>query len=278
MRRLLGIFVVLVVLRRLLGIFVVLVALTGCGESGVLDFFESGFADGEDDDDEDDGDEGDNGDNGDNGDLTEAALAGEWDIDRDTSTTVLIGTWRVVTPVDDTFLAVVSLPNPETVTQLEISETTLVFSDNTGATLKEFDFEIVTANEIRLISETPIHTIRASLSDSERLTLTDNDGTNERRAVFEIDEDETLVITEYTLNITSNEFTSRITRSDGNSETPEPIITGTFTIAGNSTIQLTEGSNATINVEATLSNDNNTLTLEFPDDDLYHRGKAVFKQ
>ena len=87
--------------RRLLGIFAVLVVLTGCGESGVLDFFESGFADG----DADNDDDGNDGNDGENGELTaRGALAGDWSIDRETlDVPSLIGTWDVSGTVDADF-------------------------------------------------------------------------------------------------------------------------------------------------------------------------------
>jgi hypothetical protein len=255
----------------LLGLFAVLVVVMGCVDLGVKDFFESGFADDEtdnDDTDNDDTDDDDTDDDNNNGDLTVETLAGEWSLDRDASTVVLIGTWDAPATVDANFLAGV-LQSPEDIDQLEISETEFVFRDeNDDEILPTFNFEIRDANQIRLISGTTSRDITFGLSsDGTGLTLTDGSS----QVVFE--SAETRVIATYILQITApNQFYTTLTFNNGNPET----ITETLSIVDDDTIQLTEGSNPPIEVQVTLSNNDDTLKLVFPTDDRHDRGTAVF--
>jgi hypothetical protein len=266
---------------RWLGILVVVGLVFGCADmwKDTADFFDSGFAD---DDDDDDGDDG-----GDTGELTLENLDGSWTLDLDDADTTmdeqlsntvsdntLLGSWDKDNASESDFL----LENFSQVTELTITTASPKhFTFSTASTTIDFTWEFTGTGEIRL---TPTGggtsaDIQAQLRDNgDTLTLIDAE---DDRAVFTFQNaTQTVVSGRFEVNVEEETCTTTMT-IDFRTPTTNPntlTIAETCTVVDANTLQLTEGGDS-VNVGATLSNNEDTLTLNFPADDPQNRGPAV---
>ena len=262
---------------RWLGILAVVGLVLGCSDMwrDTADFFDSGFADDDDDDDDDDGD------GGDTGELTLENLDGQWTLDVDNEDTTiannisdntLLGSWEKDTSEPE-FLSPL-IENFNLVTTLTITTTSPKnFTFSTGSTTFIFTWD-ATDTSIRLTptegSGSP-EVVQAELEENgTRLTLTDDEN---RTAVFNFQDDRAAV--------ESGSF-----EVDAEQETCTTIINFRTTTANPSNTLRVEDESCTVvdadtlqlssvEVGATLSSDENTLTLNFPADDPNDRGPSV---
>jgi hypothetical protein len=260
---------------RWLGILVVLGLVCGCTDMwrDTADFFDSGFADDDDDDDDDDGD------GGDTGELTLENLNGSWELDVDNEDTTisnnisnntLLGSWEKDTSEPE-FLSPL-IGNFTSVTTLTIRTTPQDFTFSGGSDPFVFTWVVATDTTIRLTpTEGNPEVVQAKLEENgTKLTLTDDEN---RTAVFNFPDDVAAV--------TSGSF-----EVDADQETCTTIINFRTTTANPSNTLRVEDESCTVvdadtlqlssvEVRATLSSDENTLTLNFPADDPNDRGPSV---
>jgi hypothetical protein len=265
---------------RWLGILVVVSLVFGCADmwKDTADFFESGFADDDDDDDDDDG--------GDTGELTLENLDGSWTLaleDEDTtldeqlsntvSDNTLLGSWDKDETSESDFL----IENFTPVTELTITTASPKhFTFSTASTTIDFTWEFTETGEIRL---TPTGggasaDIQAELTDNgNTLTLIDAE---DDRAVFTFQgATQTVVSGSFQVDADQETCTTTINfRTTTANPTNTLTIEETCTVMDTDTLELAEGGES-VEVGATISSDDNTLTLNFPADDPQNRGPAV---
>ena len=164
------------------------------------------------------------------------------------------------------------LGNFTQVTVLEITATSttknFIFRNASNDVVTQFDWEFTNTGSIELTvtSGSGTDEVQAALAmEGKRLTLTEEGEGEEddRVAVFDI-RDDVAAITSYTLQIDGDNqtITTTITFRNEAMQTIEEE----YTIVENM-LRLTQDGEDPVEVPATLTNSNNTLTLTFPSED-----------